>query len=297
MPLRDGGDRARRVDGRGEGGRHIHHQDRVAGRIREQCVQRRTVPGCVGVARDIDGICPRPDRRQCRVELFHRLGREIGERTAEVHEAVHRQHADAAAIGQNRQALSAEGPHLPERFGGGEQLVEIEHAQQPRATERRLVDGVRAGERARVGGRRLGALAVTAGLDDDHGLHPRRGPRGRHELARIVDRTRCKAGSRGCRDRARRSRAGRRNRRRSGRRARRCRKIRPRVPRAHSTRPAAMAPDCEISARSPLRGICAAKLALSLARGASTPRQLGPTRRMPCARAACRAASASEPGP
>ena len=41
----------------------------------------------------------------------------------------------------------------------------------------------------------------------------------------------------------------------------------------------------------------AAKLALSFAPGTSTPRQLGPTRRMPAARAVCSQSSASEPGP
>jgi hypothetical protein len=56
----------------------------------------------------------------------------------------------------------------------------------------------------------------------------------------------------------------------------------------HSTSPAAMAPDWETSARSPAGGIEAAKLALSLTPGTSTPRQLGPTRRIPTARAIVR---------
>ena len=58
-----------------------------------------------------------------------------------------------------------------------------------------------------------------------------------------------------------------------------------------------MAPDWEMSARSPVRGMEAAKLALSFEGGASTPRQLGPTSRRPLARAACSLASASDPGP
>src|SRR6266700_1145914 len=66
---------------------------------------------------------------------------------------------------------------------------------------------------------------------------------------------------------------------------------------AHSTSPVAMAPDCEIRARSPDFGVLAAKLALSLAPGTKTPRQLGPTRRRPFARAACSQASATEPAP
>ena len=51
---------------------------------------------------------------------------------------------------------------------------------------------------------------------------------------------------------------------------------------AHSTNPAAMAPDWETSARSPAGGIEAAKLALSLTPGTSTPRQFGPDKAHPC---------------
>ena len=55
---------------------------------------------------------------------------------------------------------------------------------------------------------------------------------------------------------------------------------------AHSTRPAATAPDCDTSARSPGLALRAAKLAFILARGARTPMQFGPTMRSPWARAA-----------
>src|SRR3954466_14104651 len=66
---------------------------------------------------------------------------------------------------------------------------------------------------------------------------------------------------------------------------------------AQSTMPAAMAPDCEISARFPAAGICAEKLALRLTQGIMMPRQFGPISRMPYFCAARSAASASEPGP
>src|SRR5215470_14019381 len=66
---------------------------------------------------------------------------------------------------------------------------------------------------------------------------------------------------------------------------------------AHSTKPAATAPDCEISAISPGCALCAAKLALSLACGARTPRQFGPTSWRPLLRAMFSQDSASEPGP
>ena len=66
---------------------------------------------------------------------------------------------------------------------------------------------------------------------------------------------------------------------------------------AQSTMPTAIAPDCEISARFPLQGICAEKLALRLAPGIMMPRQLVPISRIPYFCAAFSAASASEPGP
>lgn len=61
--------------------------------------------------------------------------------------------------------------------------------------------------------------------------------------------------------------------------------------RGQSTMPAAIAPDCEISARFPAPGMCAAKLALRLTPGIMMPRQLGPISRMPYLRAAAVAAS------
>ena len=66
---------------------------------------------------------------------------------------------------------------------------------------------------------------------------------------------------------------------------------------AQSTMPAAIAPDCEISARFPAHGMCAEKLAFKLAPGIMMPRQFGPISRMPYFCAARSAASASEPSP
>ena len=61
--------------------------------------------------------------------------------------------------------------------------------------------------------------------------------------------------------------------------------------------PAAMAPDCEISARFPATGMCAEKLALRPTPGIIMPRQLGPISRMPYLRAARSQASAIDPAP
>ena len=166
----------------------------------------------------------------------------------------------------------------------------------PGAAERRVVDGVRAGERAGMGGGRLRALRHAAGLHHDDRLHARRGTRGRHELARVLDgfdveqnRTglvihreiveqignididlvadrddagEADAALRGPIDHAGRDRARLRNQR-------------------------------EISAP----GMCAAKLALRLTPGIMMPRQFGPISRMPYLRAAAIAASCRDPGP
>ena len=75
-----------------------------------------------------------------------------------------------------------------QRFGGREQLVEIDHAQQAGAAERSVVDRIRAGQRAGMRQRRLRALRVPPGFDDQHRLNARRGPRRRHELAGVFDR-------------------------------------------------------------------------------------------------------------
>ena len=61
--------------------------------------------------------------------------------------------------------------------------------------------------------------------------------------------------------------------------------------------PAAMAPDWEISARFPIAGMCAEKLALRFTPGIMMPRQLGPISRIPYFCAARSAASASDPAP
>ena len=47
--------------------------------------------------------------------------------------------------------LPVNGSSRAERFGGGEQFVEIEHAQQAGAAERGIIDRIGAGERAGMG--------------------------------------------------------------------------------------------------------------------------------------------------
>ena len=68
--------------------------------------------------------------------------------------------------------LPEERPHPPECLGRGEQFVEVEHPQQAGATERRVIDRIRAGERAGVGLRGLRTLRMAARLDHDDRLDP-----------------------------------------------------------------------------------------------------------------------------
>ena len=219
-----------------------------------------------------------------RVELRERLRRKRRQGAAEVDQAVDREHADAAAVGEDREAVARKGLLPPERLGGREKLVEVEDAQEPGAAKGGLIDGIRAGERAGMRGRGARALGVPAGLDDDHRLRPRRGARRRHELPRVVDRLDIEQdGARAAvggevveavaeidvdlvaeRDESREA------------------DLAPRRPFDHPRRDRARLRDQREVAG---RGIAAAKLALSFAGGAMTPRQFGPTRRSPCLRA------------
>ncbi len=160
---------------------------------------------------------------------------------------------------------------MSQRFGRGEQFIEIEHAQQARPAERRVVDGVRPGQCTGVGRRRASALGVTTGLDDNDWLDARRSPRRGHELPHVADRLDVKQ------DGAR-----------VGvecevieqvaevdveifARSRRWQKIRRCGSRPIRRGAVEIAPDCEISARSPLCGRRDAKLAFRLMRGIRTP--------------------------
>ncbi len=76
---------------------------------------------------------------------------------------------------------------MAERLRRGEQLVEIEHAQQAGAAECGVIDRIRAGQRPGMRHRRFGALRMTSAFDDQHRLGARGGARRRHEFARVLD--------------------------------------------------------------------------------------------------------------
>ena len=87
-----------------------------------------------------------------------RHGAIIGGNSAEFGKPVDREHPDAAAIGEDRQPLSRRRFHPPQRLGAVEQFAQIQHAQDAGAAERGVIDRVRAGQRAGMGGGGLGAL-------------------------------------------------------------------------------------------------------------------------------------------
>ena len=120
-------------------------------------------------------------------------GESSAKRAAEIDQAIDGEHAQSAAIRQHGEALSGKRLQPAERLGRIEQLFEIEDAEQAGTVERGVIDRVGAGERAGMGRGSLRALRAPSRLDDDHRLGARRRTRRRHELARILDRTRCKA--------------------------------------------------------------------------------------------------------
>ena len=119
-----------------------------------------------------------------RIARFLRQG---GELAAEIDQAVDGENADTTAIGKNCQAVARKRLLPPKRLGRGEELVEIEHAQQSGPAEGRIIDRIGAGERAGMGRGGLRPLRMPSGLDHHHGLHARGGTGRRHEFLRVVD--------------------------------------------------------------------------------------------------------------
>ncbi len=187
VALGHGNDRLRRLGRRCQRGRHVHDQNGIVGAVIEQLFERHGVSLFVRVAGNVGGIGVRPDRRQRRIELLHRRGRNVRKFAAEIRETIDREHADPAAIGQDRKALAGKARQMTECLGRGKQFVEIEHPQQTRATERGVIDGIRSGQCAGMRHRRLGALGVASGLNDEHRFGAGGGARRRHELARVLD--------------------------------------------------------------------------------------------------------------
>ncbi len=73
-----------------------------------------------------------------------------GEAAVEIAQAIGRQHAGAAAVGEDGQPVARELWTPRQDLGGAEQIVELAHAQQPSPAESGLVGGIGSGQRSRV---------------------------------------------------------------------------------------------------------------------------------------------------
>ena len=224
--------------------------------------------------------------------------RKVGKLAAEIGETIDREDADAAAIGQDGEPLARKPRQMTERLGGGEQFVEIEHAQETGTAERGVINRVGSGQRPVCVSAALAPAAWRPDLIDEHGLGSRRRPRRRHELARVLDRFDVKQ------DRAR---ARGRCAKWSSRSAKSTSMLSPMetiaekpMPRsaAHSTRPVAMAPDCEMQRQ--IAGLRHRRREAGIELAPPAPERRGNWGRPGACRlrrAACSHWSASEPGP
>ena len=176
------------VRSRGDRGLHIHDQDRVVAGIVKQRLQRHGIARGIGITDDIDGICAGPCRRQRRVESLADVGRDRRRGSSEFDQPVDGEHADAAAIGEDREPLSRRRVEPPQGLGAVEQFAEIADPQNAGATERGVVDRIRTGERAGVGRGGFRALRHAAGFHHHDRLDPRGGAACGHEFARVLDR-------------------------------------------------------------------------------------------------------------
>ncbi len=197
-------------------------------------------------------------------------------------QTIDRQHADAAAIGQDRQPLAGNARQMRRAFRRRRttRRDRARAAVRRGGTRRHRPRPIR--QARRYGSSPLWRLARDVrDLIDQHRLGAGGGARRRHEFARVLDQFDIEQ------DRPRRpvhgeiieqvgkidvdAVANRRRQRKS-----RCRAPPP-IPRG----PSRWRRIARSAQGRPARGIDAAKLALSLTPGTSTPRQLGPTRRMP----------------
>ena len=92
-----------------DAGRAVQRQYRVDAGGGEQHGQGRRVAGAVGIADDVDRVGARPTRRQDRVQRRDRGRVEFRQGAAGIEQRVGRQHAEAAAIGQDRQPVAVDG--------------------------------------------------------------------------------------------------------------------------------------------------------------------------------------------
>src|SRR5581483_6110092 len=116
------------------------------------------------VTDDVDRVAARPGGGQNGVERRLRSLRQGGETAVVVAEAVGGEHTGAAAVGENGEPVAEEARVARQDLGGAEEVVELAHPEHAGTPEGRLVGGIRAGQRAGVRKRRLGAGGAAPGL-------------------------------------------------------------------------------------------------------------------------------------
>ncbi len=182
---REVGDAARDRGVVDDRGRHQHHEQRVPGRAAPDDLERARIARRVRVADDVQRVRARPGARQARVERGDELGFERGERAAGAGQRIGREHAEAAAVGDDQQALARGArARMAQGFDRLEELVDAVHTQQAGASHGGVEDVVTARDRTSVRRRGLRAGGVAAGLDQHDGLVTGDGTRRRQELTR-----------------------------------------------------------------------------------------------------------------
>ena len=182
-PLGHGARRRQRVADRG---RRVDRDDRVDAGIGEERTERIPVTRGGRIGEQVDRIAAAPGRRQGAVELGERRLAELGEPPALAQHHVARHLGDAAAVGDDRDAIAADADAGADGAGRRDQVGEARHREHAGAAEGGVVD-LRTARSPRVGdGCAAGAIQTTRVEDDDR-LEPRRGAGGGDELAGTSD--------------------------------------------------------------------------------------------------------------
>ena len=161
---------------------------RVDPRILEHRRQRRGVALRPGVSEQVHRVAAGPGARKRRAEPREGRGSEGGELAAAVGQGVGGEHAEASAVRHDGEAVARRRSDAGKVSAASNRSSSWATAQHPGATERCVVDGVRARQGSRVGAHRARARLAAPGLHDDHRLAARGGAPGGHELAPVPHR-------------------------------------------------------------------------------------------------------------
>ena len=166
----------------------MKEQQRIDLRISGEDLERLHVARCGCVADDVDRIGMRPGRRQDAIETRNRgigQGGQLGPAQAD---CIGREHAQAAAIGEDRDSLAGQGSSARQGLGCDKQIAGGGNPQCAGASECGVIHIVRSRERARMRSGGSCAIRRTARFDHDNRLVASRRARRRHEFAGMLDR-------------------------------------------------------------------------------------------------------------